>query len=111
MFQTLASTDMIVCLLDRNRHVNTTSGVLSSAGRGILHKNIWSPRYVNKYRGFYHAIDNEFAEGSPWLRTNPALCRALVGLIERQCMKKAFHRRGNGRPTPPTYRTGLVRVT
>src|SRR5205814_9151487 len=42
---------------------------------------------------FSHAIDNEFAEGSPWLRTNPALYRDLVGLIERQCMKTAFPRR------------------
>ena len=43
-------------------------------------------------------MDNEFAEGSPCLRTNPALCRELVGLIERHCMKKAFLPAGSGRP-------------
>src|SRR5580765_3791777 len=93
MFQALASSGMMVCLLDRKSAGHTTGGVLSSAGRGILRKSIWSPRSEIKCRGFSHAIDNEFAEGLPWLRTSPALYRELVGLIERQCMKKAFPRR------------------
>jgi hypothetical protein len=45
------------------------------------------------------------------LRTEPALYRELVNLIESQCMKKAFLPAGSSWPTAPTYGTGLIRVT